>query len=90
MAQDEPESGSGEVDTGLAWRLLVAGILSALLAVVCWVLLPRAGVDLPWFVPVLAFAVILAGALARAQEPSIDEVGDNGDVAGRIGPRGGE
>lgn len=73
-------------------RLLVAGLLSAAIAGVCWWLLPKAGMYVPWYVPVLAFIVITIAALARAAEVGdddgdADDANDPGppDVAGRIG-----
>jgi hypothetical protein len=72
----------------LARRLFVAAVLIVLIALVCWLLLPRAGVHVPWWVPVLAFAVILVAAAARAGEPGTEDdeqPPESPDVAGRIG-----
>ena len=35
----------------VARRLLVAAVLSAAIAGVCWWLLPKAGMYVPWYVP---------------------------------------
>lgn len=70
-------------------RLFIAGLLSAAIAVVCWLVLPRAGVYVPWYVPVMAFAVIVVAALMRVAEIGGDDGDDEDDappdVAGRIG-----
>ena len=69
----------------MARRLSIAFFLIALVSLACWYVLPKAGVDLPWFVPMLGYAVILFGTaipmveewLQKAREPkkrSIDEV----------------
>lgn len=44
-------------------RLLIAFALCAVLALAFFLLLPMFGVRLPWFVPLLAFAAILAGTV---------------------------
>jgi hypothetical protein len=77
-------------DKALFRRLFVAFLLTAGLALVCIKALPAAGVDVPWYVPVLGFAVILVSVLARRVEEGAgdDEDGDDGDIAGRIGPGG--
>jgi hypothetical protein len=87
----EPDAGSDPdvqpLDPRLARRLLVAFLLIALLAIASAVLLPRAGLSIPWFVFALAFLAILAAALApllEGQPPEDDE--NSRDVAGRIGP----
>jgi hypothetical protein len=64
----------------LAWRLSIAAVLIAL-TVLGALLVRRAGVWLPWWVPVMAFAVIVIAAVARARETADseppDEPGDN-------------
>lgn len=47
----------------LARRLIVAFVLVVLLAVVFFIIVPKMGVHLPMFVPVLCFATIVLGAL---------------------------
>ncbi len=44
-------------------RLSIAFFLIVLLSLACWYALPKAGVDLPWFVPLLGYAVIVAGTV---------------------------
>ncbi len=44
-------------------RLLIALILCVGLGVLCSWLLPRVGLNLPWFVPLLAFGAIFAGVV---------------------------
>lgn len=44
-------------------RLLIAFALCAALALAFFLLLPMYGVRLPWFVPLLAFAAIMAGTV---------------------------
>jgi hypothetical protein len=50
----------------VARRLLIAFVLVAILTVACMYVLPKAHVDLPWFVPVLGYLVIVVGVLAPA------------------------
>ncbi len=52
-------------------RLLIALFLCIALSLACWLLLPRVGFDVPWWVPLVGFAVILAGSLA----PLLDREG---------------
>ncbi|MDX2147009.1 MAG: hypothetical protein SFZ23_05755 [Planctomycetota bacterium] len=54
----------------MARRMLIAFVLSAMLAVGCYVIAPRAGVYLPWFVPLVAFGAIFAAAIAPLLERS--------------------
>jgi hypothetical protein len=73
----------------LAKRLFVAALLSVAIALVCWLLLPRAGMYVPWYVPVVAFVIIAITAVMRVNEIGDDD-GDEEDenppdVAGRIG-----
>ena len=49
-----------------ARRLVVALVLIVVLAVVCFGVLPAIGMNLPTWVPVLTFAVIVIGALLSA------------------------
>ncbi len=49
-------------------RLLVALILCILLAVFCWVAMPRLGVYMPPIVPLMGFGVIATGTLASLWE----------------------
>jgi hypothetical protein len=78
---------SGIETRGLGKRLLIAGLLSAVIAGVCWWLLPRAHIDVPWYVPIVAFGVMLAAALLGARDASEGDDGDEDEpeVAGRIG-----
>jgi CHASE2 domain-containing sensor protein len=69
----------------LARRLLIAAGIIVLIVLATWGL-NRAGVWVPWWVPVLAFAVIVIAALARAREAMADEVDESNDIAGRIKP----
>lgn len=90
---DEPS------DKKLGRRLFVAFLLCSGLALICWRVLPRAGVLVPWYMPVLGFAIILFSTLAPRLDPgegkdddeghggSGGEPGEGDDpVAGRIGP----
>lgn len=49
-----------------ARRLVVALVLIVALAVVCFGVLPAVGMNLPTWVPILTFAVIVVGALLSA------------------------
>lgn len=84
---DERAEQDAAAERGVGKRLFAAFVLCAGLALVCWKLLPAAGVLVPWFVPVLGFAVIFISVLARrldAGESGDDDETQNG-VAGRIG-----
>jgi hypothetical protein len=48
----------------MARRFFIALILCTLAALVCWILLPRLGTNLPWFVPLLAYVPMLLTGLA--------------------------
>jgi hypothetical protein len=74
----------------LTGRLVIAGVLCAAIAVLCWGVLPRFGAYVPAYVPGIAFAVILGAALLRGGDDESDDDGDAEDeqppdVAGRIG-----
>ena len=93
LAADEPLETKQDrpSDDPYLWaRLLVAFVVCAGLAWLCYQVLPRIGFDVPWWVPVLCFGVILAATLAhrgaekRATE-SDENDGDHPDIAGRIG-----
>jgi len=56
-------------------RLLIAALLCIALSLACWLLLPRVGFDVPWWVPLVGFIVILAGSLA----PLLDREGPDAD-----------
>lgn len=87
---DERAEQDEAAERGVGRRLFAAFILCAVLALVCWKVLPGAGVAVPWYVPVLGFGIIFFSVLARRldaggeEEPGEDQ--DNGGVAGRIGP----
>jgi hypothetical protein len=88
IAADEPPRREPSDDPYLWLRLVVAFVICTGLAWVCYSVLPRIGVDAPWWVPVLCFGIILAAAvLRRAAEPQQADSGESG-VAGRIGPEG--
>jgi hypothetical protein len=44
-------------------RLSVAALVIAALAALCWLVLPRIGVDIPWWIPVIGFVVIVLSAV---------------------------
>lgn len=51
-------------------RLFLGFLLCCFTAVACFYLLPRLGVNVPWFVPMIAFVAIAgATAMATAQQP---------------------
>ncbi len=58
-------------------RLFIALVLIVLLSLACWLLLPRVGFIVPWWVPILAFLAIAGGTLAtmldRTPETDRDE-----------------
>jgi hypothetical protein len=54
--------------TPLYKRLLISLGLIVVTAFVCWKLLPLAHIDIPWWVPILAFIAILAAALGTARD----------------------
>lgn len=71
---------------GLARRLLVASIFCIIIAVACWWLLPRVGMEIPFYVPLVCFAVIVFGAILRGEEADGDDgEEDEPEIAGRIG-----
>jgi hypothetical protein len=60
----------------LARRLLIAFLVIAFTAILCWKVLPRIGVDVPWWVPFVGFGVILfatLGTMGRAESPVDDD-----------------
>lgn len=62
--------------SGLIRRLFVAFVLIGLTALACWKLAPRLGMDVPWWVPVTCFAIIVVGtfgiARSEGREPEED------------------
>ena len=54
--------------TPLHKRLLISLALIIAIALICWKLLPLAHIDIPWWVPILAFVAIVAAALGTARE----------------------
>lgn len=72
---------------GLAVRIFTAFLLVVAITIAGRLVLPRFGLLLPLWVPVLAFVAIAASAILVAWEnrPRDDEADDD-DVAGRIGP----
>lgn len=64
----EQDEGPGE-SSAILRRLVVAFVLVALLAILCLAVLPRYNVHLPPMVPLLAFVVIVAGALMSSYTP---------------------
>lgn len=73
----------------LVTRLIVAFVILVVVAVLCYGVLPRFGVDLPSWVPLAAFAIIAVGVVANATSegqfgPSDeDEACRSGDVFDR-------
>jgi hypothetical protein len=91
-SNDRPDGGADSdvqpLDPRLARRLLGAFLLIAILAIASAVLLPRAGLSIPWYVFGLTFLAILAAALAPLLEGSPPDDDGSRDTAGRIGPGG--
>ncbi len=58
-------------------RLLTALLLCVAISLACWLLLPRVGFGVPWWVPFLGYAAIAGGTLAtmldRTPETDRDE-----------------
>jgi len=51
-------------------RLVIAFVLCSIAAFACWFILPRFGLDLPWWVPLLAYAPMAISVLMmKASEP---------------------
>jgi len=76
-------------DKGVAQRLFIGFILIVAMVVVSWKILPAAGVYVPWYVPVLAFIVIIVSVLARRIDAPVDDDDDDDTgIAGRIDPDG--
>ena len=78
----------------MGWRLFIAFFLIVLVTLACWYILPRVGVEFPWFVPMLCYLAIVGGTVIpmleersrRPPEPgprnrSIDEVDPGPDEA---------
>ena len=62
-------------------RLFVALLVIIIFAALCWLLLPRLGVTIPWWVPVVGFAVIVASALlAPTMGPREDDDGPDAPI----------
>ncbi len=64
--------------SGIGPRLVVAFVLSCLIAAGCWVVLPRFGVWVPVWVPLACFGLIAAAAVFAGHEdrdPESDQVG---------------
>lgn len=72
---DQPHRPRRPFLTPLHKRLLIALVLIIAIALVCWKLLPLAHIDIPWWVPVLAFIVIVIAALATAREETTPDPG---------------
>ena len=69
----------------LSHRLFIALLICVGLAVLCWKVLPRFSVDIPWWVPVSGFVVILFASVAAPRNPDDD---DPDDQSGDGGPEG--
>lgn len=86
----EQDEGPGE-SSAILKRLVVAFVLVALLAILCLVVLPRYNVHLPPMVPLLAFVVIVVGALMSSYTPPRKKVKCDCEEEGRpiccSGPR---
>lgn len=54
-------------------RLFVALVLIGATALACWRLLPRWGIDVPWWVPLICFGVIAFSTLATIERESDDQ-----------------
>lgn len=59
----------------IARRLVIAFVASCILALVCWVVLPRFGVWLPPWIPLASFVVIMIATVLSAR-PDADELED--------------
>lgn len=66
----------------IARRLVIAFVASCLLALICWVVLPRFDVWLPPWIPLVSFVVIMAAAIISARPDTTP------DDAGGSDPRG--
>lgn len=58
-------------------RLLIAFLVIIALALICWILLPRIGAAIPWWIPIIAFAVIVLSALFA---PGLNEDDPDGPI----------
>jgi hypothetical protein len=70
----------------MARRLLVALILSLLISIAVYVVLPRYGVVLPAWIPLLAFLTMVAGSIAIALENDAEKDEDRPEVIDPNGP----
>ncbi|QYU66477.1 hypothetical protein J4558_16010 [Leptolyngbya sp. 15MV] len=52
-------------------RLLIAFLLIVGVSLLCWLVLPRVGYDVPWWLPVLGYAIIFAGAMGPSIEAAL-------------------
>lgn len=88
--ESPPSPESPPQDRGVWKRLAVAFVLILGVAWLCYWLLPRVGADVPWWVPILCFLVIVASVIVRRLDSGDDGQDQDGDggVAGRIGPGG--
>lgn len=89
MGEPSPLPHADASDDPYLWaRLVVAFVICAGLAWLCYRVLPRVGVDVPWWVPVLCFGVILVTMMVRraGEREGAEEGGEHRAVAGRIGP----
>lgn len=53
-------------------RLLIAFFLIVGVSLLCWLVLPRVGYDVPWWLPMLGYVIILGGALAPSIEAAME------------------
>lgn len=54
-------------------RLVIAFALIVGLSLVCWLVLPRVGFFVPWWVPFVGYGVIVAAMIAQSWESSRDQ-----------------
>jgi hypothetical protein len=78
LVRDEPGAveAADTVEPGTWRRLFIAFMVIVGLALAFYYLLPKAGLLIPWYVPILAFAVIVVSTVLRmfagAREVPID------------------
>lgn len=53
-------------------RLFIAFLLIAGVSLLCWLVLPRVGFDVPWWLPLLGYVIILGGAVAPEIEAALE------------------